>query len=261
MILSRVWYVLLGVAVAVALYVVYVAVGQYNRQTTLALKEGLASDSQTVEWALKIDARRRLDALLVGSLDGSLQQALVAANGVRDPKLPDKVKADAKKALGTIAEAIPADWRDDALFAVDRDGQVVAEVGYETVAGNDDFELGGYPAVNDALHGWLRDDVWSLGSKMYVVVVRPVEFDATQRPAGAIIGLKEINGRFAEDLAKRTRASIAFYAAGQRVAGGVGVEGLDEEKLDAVAADLQKIDENTYGEGGRSEVRMLTDDL
>ncbi len=38
MILSRVWYVLLGVAVAVALYVVYVAVGQFNRQTTRALK-------------------------------------------------------------------------------------------------------------------------------------------------------------------------------------------------------------------------------
>jgi len=47
MILSRVWYVLLGAAVAVTLYVVYVAVGQYNRQTTLSLKAGLASDSQT----------------------------------------------------------------------------------------------------------------------------------------------------------------------------------------------------------------------
>ena len=54
--------------------------------------------------------------------------------------------------------------------AVDRDGQVIAELGYDQVAGNDEFELGGYPAVNDALHGWLRDDVWLLGSKMYVVV-------------------------------------------------------------------------------------------
>jgi hypothetical protein len=261
MILSRVWYVILGVAVAVALYVVYVAVGQYNRQTTRALKEGLASDSQTVEWALKIDARRRLDALLVGSLDGSLQQALVAANGVRDPKLPDKIKADAKKALGTIAEAIPADWRDDAIFAVDRDGQVVAEVGYDSVAGNDDFELGGYPAVNDALHGWLRDDVWSLGSKVYVVVVRPVEYDATQRPAGAIVGLKEINAKFATDLARRTRTSLSFYVAGKNVASGVGVEGVDPEKLDAIGNDLKNVDDKAYGDAGRTDVRMLADDL
>jgi hypothetical protein len=261
MILSRVWYVVLGLAVAVALYVVFIAVGQYDRQATRALKEGLASDSQTVEWALKIDARRRLDALLAGSVDSTLQQALIAANGSRDPKLPEAVKTSAKKALGAVSEAIPADWRDDVLFAVDRDGQVVAELGYDQVNGNDEFELGGYPAVNDALHGWLRDDVWLLGSKMYVVVARPVEFDATQRPAGAIVGLKEVNERFASDLAKRTRTALALYVGGQRVAAGVGVDGFDVEKLDAVGADLSKIDEKTYGDGGRSEVRMLTDDL
>jgi hypothetical protein len=257
MILSRVWYVLLGLAVAVAMYVVYIAVGQYDRQATRSLKEGLASDSQTVEWALKIDARRRLDALLAGSVDSTLQQALVAANGSKDGKVPEAAKASAKKALGTVNDAIP----DDALFAVDRDGQVVASMGFDQVQGNDDFELGGYPAVNDALHGWLRDDVWLLGSKMYVVVARPVEYDATQRPAGAIVGLKEVNPRFASDLAKRTRTALAFYVGGSRVAGGVGVEGFDEEKLDAVGADLAKIDDKTYGDGGRSEVRMLTDDL
>ncbi|MGH7296936.1 MAG: MXAN_5187 family protein, partial [Polyangiaceae bacterium] len=261
MILSRVWYVLLGLAVAVALYVVYIAVGQYARQGTHALKEGLASDSQTVEWALKIDARRRLDALLAGSVDSALQSALVEANGPKDGKVPQSARDKAKKALASVNDAIPADWRDDALFAVDRDGQVVASLGYDAVNGNDEFELGGYPAVNDALHGWLRDDVWLLGSKMYVVVARPVEFDATQRPAGAIVGLKEVNQRFATDLAKRTRTAVAFYAAGSRVAAGVGVEGFDVEKLDAVGADLAKIDDKTYGEGGRSEVRMLTDDL
>ena len=261
MILSRVWYVLLGLAVAVAMYVVYIAVGQYDRQATRALKEGLASDSQTVEWALKIDARRRLDALLAGSVDSTLQQALVAANASRDGRVPEAAKVSAKKALGSVNDAIPADWRDDALFAVDRDGQVVAVMGFDPVQGNDDFELGGYPAVNDALHGWLRDDVWLLGSKMYVVVARPVEYDATQRPAGAIVGLKEVNQRFAADLAKRTRTALAFFVGGSRVAAGVGVEGFDEEKLDAVGADLSKVDDKTYGDGGRSEVRMLTDDL
>lgn len=262
MILSRLWYVLLGAAVAVALYVVYVAVGQYNRQTTLALKEGLASDSQTVDWAMKIDARRRLDALLAGSVDATLQQALVAANTTgKDSKMPEKSRSDARKALSSVNEAIAADWRDDALFAVDREGHVVAQVGYDAIAGNDDFELGGYPAVNDALHGWLRDDVWVLGSKMYVVVARPVEYDAAQRPAGAIVGLKEVNNKFAEDLAKRARTNVAFYASGQRVAGGVGVEGFDAEKLDAVGNDLKNVVDKTYGDTGHSDVRMFSDDL
>src|SRR5580700_12319614 len=99
MILSRVWYVILGVAVAVALYVVYLAVGQYDRATTRALKEGLASDSQTVEWALKIDARRRIDALLIGSVDSTLQQALTTANAGREAKAPEAAKQAARKAL------------------------------------------------------------------------------------------------------------------------------------------------------------------
>jgi hypothetical protein len=261
MILSRAWYGLLGLAVAVALYVVYIAVGQYDRAATRALKERLASDSQTVEWALKIDARRRIDALLVGSVDAALQQALAAANGSREGKPPDAAKQGARKALTAIGEAIPVDWRADALFAVDRDGRVIAELGFDQVAGNDDFELGGYPAVNDALHGWLRDDVWLLGSKMYIVAARPVEYDVAQRPAGAIVGLKEVNKRFADDLAKRTRTALAFFVSPRRVAAGIGVDGFDEEKLDAVGNELSKIDEKAYGDGGRSDVRMLGDDL
>jgi hypothetical protein len=261
MILSRVWYVLLGLAVAVALYVVFVAVGQYNRQATRALKEGLASDSQTVEWALKIDARRRLDALLAGSVDGTLQQSLVLANAAKDGHLPDKTRADARKALAAVSDGIPADLRGDALFAVDREGHVVAEVGYDAQAVSDEFELGGYPAVNDALHGWLRDDVWVLGSKMYVVVTRPVEYDVTQRPAGAIVGLKEVNKRFADDVAKRTRTNVAFFASGQPFARGVGVEGFDAEKLDAVCNELKNVDDKAYGDSGRSDVRMISDEL
>ncbi len=261
MILSRVWYVLLGLAVAVALYVVFVAVGQFDRQALLGLKEGLASDSQTVEWALKIDARRRLDALLAGSVDPTLQQALVAANASKDAKVPDKAKADAKKALATINDGIPADFRGDAVFAVDRDGRVVGHVGFDAVAGNDDFELGGYPAVNDALHGWLRDDVWVLGSHMYVVAARPVEYDVTQRPAGAIVGIKEVSARFASDIAKRTRTNVAFYASGERLAGGVGVDGFDEEKLDVVGADLKNVDDKAYGDSGRTDPRMLSEEL
>lgn len=260
MILSRLWYVLLGLTVAVALYVLYLAAGEYERQATHALKEGLASDSQTVEWALKIDARRRLDALLAGSVDTTLQQALVASLASKDGKVADKSKTDAKKALATIRDAIAPDWRADALLAVDRDGRLVAQLGYDAAAGSEEFELGGYPAVNDALHGWLRDDIWVLGSKLYVVVARPIEYDAANRPAGAIVGLKEINNRFAEELAKRTRTNVAFYAGAHRLAGGVGTDGFDSEKLDEIGNDLKNVDEKSYHDG-RTEARMISNDL
>jgi hypothetical protein len=259
MVLSRLWYVLLGLAVAVALYVVFIAVGEFDRQGARALKEGLASDSQTVAWALKIDARHRLDALLAGSVDPALQQALALSAASRDGKVPERARADAKKALSAIHESLPADWRDDVLWAVDRDGRVVANLGYDVAAGDEDFEAGGYPAVNDALHGWLRDDMWLLGSKLYVVVARPVEFDVAQRPAGAIVGLTEVNGKFAQDLSNRTRASVAFYVDGRKVASGAA-EGLESDKLDAVVNDLKNVDDGAYHDG-RTEARMLGADL
>jgi hypothetical protein len=107
----------------------------------------------------------------------------------------------------------------------------------------------------------VRDDVHLATQEPQVVAARPVEYDYAQRPAGAIVGLKEVNKRFADDVARRTRTAVAFYASGQKVASGVGVDAFDEEKLDAVGNELQKIDEKTYGDGGRSEVRMLSDDL
>ena len=100
----------------------------------------------------------------------------MSANAPKDGKVPAAAQSAAKKAIASVNDAMPADWRDDALFAVNRDGQVVASLGFDNVS--EDFELGGYAAVNDAIHGWLRDDVWLLGSKMYIVVARPVEYDA-----------------------------------------------------------------------------------
>ena len=44
------------------------------------------------------------------------------------------------------------------MFAVDQHGRVVAHTGYEQASGMEDFELGGYPVVADALHGYVRDD-------------------------------------------------------------------------------------------------------
>ncbi len=69
MLLSRFWYVVLSIVMAVGLYVVFLAVGQYDRRNAVAMNEELASDSQVIGWQLQIDSRRRLDALLVGAVD------------------------------------------------------------------------------------------------------------------------------------------------------------------------------------------------
>src|SRR5438445_8818508 len=164
MLLSRFWYVVLGLLLAGALYVVFLAVGQYNRRNAVAMAEELASDSQVTGWALQIDARRRLDALLLVSVDKGIQESLINANG--KDRVPAASKDGARKALLAASEKTPADFKEDALFAVDRDGRVIAQIGFDAANAYDDFELGGYPAVFDALHGYLRDDTWILAGKI-----------------------------------------------------------------------------------------------
>ncbi|MEI7893630.1 MAG: CHASE4 domain-containing protein, partial [Myxococcales bacterium] len=265
MLLSRFWYVVLGLVAGAAVYVVFLAVGQYNRGNELVMKTGLASDSQTVEWAIKIDSRRRLDALLQGSVDPGIQASLGAANDKE--KIPAKPRDDCKKALGLLLEKLPQDQKPDAIFAVDRDGRVVAEVGFDmAAAGIDDFELGGFPAVFDALHGYVRDDAWVLGSKLYLVFARPVEVESGQRPIGAVVAIREVNKKYVEDLAKRTRTNLAFYVVpqgkGQKIAYGTGTERFEESQLEPVATEAAKLgDDKSYENDGRSGVRMLRDDL
>jgi hypothetical protein len=258
MVLSRLWYVVLSLLLGMALYVVFLAVGQYNRRNGVAMTEELASDSQTVGWALQIDARKRLDALLIGSVDKGIQDALQGANG--KDAIPTKAKEDGRRALTAVMDKIAADFRPDSLFAVDHDGRVVAQVGYDAANAFPDFELGGYPVVFDAIHGYLRDDTWVLAGKLYRVVARPVEFDATQPPLGAVVGMRAIDKKFAADLSKRTRANLAFYAGGQRVVSSA-IEGFDENQLVLVDKDLPDLgSDKEYGEG-RSEVRFLNDNV
>src|SRR4029077_6004571 len=113
----------------------------------------------------------------------------------------------------------PKEQSFDAVFAVDQHGRVVAHLGYEQATGMEDFELGGYPVVADALHGFVRDETLVL-DRVYRVVARPIEYDLGQAPAGAVVGARIIDARFARELSDRTGAAVAFYSNGSRIASG-----------------------------------------
>jgi len=141
-------------------------------------------------------------------------------------------------------DKIDKKYKPDALFVVDRDGRLIAQMGYDKANTFDDFELGGYAAVNDALHGWFRDDTWVWGGQVYRVAARPVEYDVAQLPAGAIIALRAIDRVYVQDLAKNTNTNVVFYADGKRVASG-SVNSFDEAQFDLAVGDLAKIEADT----------------
>lgn len=258
MILSRIWYVILGLLLAAAYYVVSLAVGQYNRRNEVAMSETLKADSQVVSWAMQVDARRRLDALLLAAADPAVAKSLRAVNG-KETVAPTS-RDEAVKALRAFNEKLPAEYRNDALFATDRDGRVVAQFGYDAANGSPEFELGGYAAVFDALHGFLRDDTWVWGGRIARIVTRPVEDEVGQAPLGAVVGLRWVDNGFAKDIGKRTRTNIAFFSLGQVVARAATAEGVEDNTLEILGADLGNVvDDKGFKETGRTDVRPLGD--
>jgi hypothetical protein len=255
MLASRFWYVFLGLLVGVATFLLFLATSMYNRAGSRAMGEALSSDSQVVNWYLSNDARQRSARLIQFGIDTDIAKSLAKSND-NETKVPEEAAEKALAALKRVNASIPADQAFDAVFAVDQLGRVVAHLGYEQASGNADFELGGYPVVADALRGYIRDDTLVL-DRIYRVVARPVEIDTSQMPAGAIVGARIVDDRFARELSSRTGAAIAFYTAGARVSSGAP-EGFPTAQLDQIVSDFASLEsDKDYQSKGRSQIRVI----
>lgn len=260
MLLSRFWYVVMAVSLGALLFVLFLSTSMYDRASVRSMGEALSGDSQVVASYLRDDARKRSTSLIVAALDDDIRTHL-AKSSASVEKTPADAKDRVKAALRKQFNAVPAEQKFDAMFAVDQTGRVVAQSGFDQASGIESFELGGYSVVADALHGWVRDDTWVLGGRIYRVVARPVEHDVTQMPAGAIVGVRILDDSFARELSRRTGAAIGFYANGARVSSGAP-QGFDTAQLDTITTDLKGLEgDPTYKEKGFSDVRTLHDDL
>jgi len=255
MVLSRFWYVLLGLFLGLAVFLLSIATSMYNRAGARAMGEALSSDSQVVAWYLRDDARQRSGRLIQFGVDPDIAKYLQKSTD-SEAKVPEEARDKLLAALKKVNNTIPKDEQFDAVFAVDQAGRVVAHLGYEQASGLSDFELGGYPVVADALRGYVRDDTLIL-DRIYRVVARPVEYDSSALPAGAIIGARIVDDRFARELSSRTGAAIAFYANGDRTSSGAP-EGFAVGNLDQIVGDMASLDQDPdYKEKGRSKVRTI----
>ncbi len=252
MILSRFWYLALAITLGVSIFTLFLAAQMYNRSGVRAMNESLASDSSAVGWYLKDDARNRSSALIPISLSGDLRTQLQKITP--EAKIPRENRDAALKALTKLNGEVPPELAFDALWAVDGNGRVIAAVG---IVHSEDWELGGFPIVADALHGWIRDDSWIWKGRILRVVARPVEAEVNGEPVGAVIGAKYVDDKFAQSVSKRTGAAVGFFADGARVASWAP-EGFDKANLDLITQDLKLLDDNKdYQEKGRSEPRVI----
>lgn len=222
MLLSRFWYAILAVALAAAVALLYISIHQHNRLRESDTRMIIDHDRDIVDWYLRMDARRRLDALAIVSIDDQIRNSIVKANA--QDKIASEVREPIKKRLGELATKFSGLIKDEGrggqnpvmLFAVDARGRVVGHVNFDRASSvkDDTFELGGFPVVADALHGWLRDDTWVFDrDSIYRVVARPVVAAEGAPPAGAVVALRRVDDNFARNIVERTEAPVVFYVA------------------------------------------------
>ncbi|MEY4544642.1 MAG: hypothetical protein RL685_837 [Pseudomonadota bacterium] len=260
MIATRFWIGLLGLSLSVAALVAYLAVSMHDRLGTRLAAEGLSADSRVVSWYLKNSAREGAAQLIRFTGNDTVARTLAGVSRAdRGSDIDSGTRRQLKSALAKIAQELPKDEAFDAVFAVAQSGEVVASIGFDQ-ANDPEFELGGYPVVADALHGYVRDDTLVL-DRLYRVVARPVEFELGQLPAGAIVGARVIDDGFAAELSDRTGAAVAFYNGGRRIALGAPST-FDRSGLDQVVTDLPSLEKDAdYRDKGRTDVHPFPDGL
>lgn len=256
MLLSRFWYVVLSLLLGGALVSLYIAQSMFNRAGSKVLAEGLSSDSQVVSWYVRNASRERSGQLITFALNPKLTRAL-SESSANEQTVPKTAREAANAEVEKLSAKVPEEFAFDAVFAIDQHGRVVGQKGYEQSTGNSNFELGGYPIVADALHGYIRDDAFAW-DRLYLAVARPVESVSGAAPVGAILGLRRVDDKFAREISERTGAAVAFYSEGERIAAGTP-EGFNRAQLDGIVPDLKLLVEQDkdYVERGRSALRYL----
>ncbi len=253
MILARLWQVALAALVAVALGFSAVTVAIFDRREADHAEGFAVAQVQTLRKVLETDARRSLDALALAAVNDDVQKALAAF----EVNAGGKEKDTLFRALSSAIEKIPSELRGDAHVIVDRSGTAATFVNFRELEAASSVTFGAAPTVIDALHGYLRDDVWVLGGKLFRVVARPIEDDFSHPPLGAILAFTRLDGGYAQRISDHTGASFAFFSAGQ-LAGKGAATGFDPAHFDAALSSLPRLaTDETFTTTGSSKASSI----
>ena len=214
--LSRLWYLVLALAVGGALAGAFLNKSAASREAEFQLGEQLRRDHVEAELWQRLDARLRLDALASVAVDSEVRQTLRSSSGHAGTPGSSTRKRLSQK-LNSLNSKLE-EGKGDLIFAVDAEGEVVA-----TLDKNDtgSTRLEKMPLVADALRGFMRDDVWVYNDEVYRMAARPV-FDGG-RYVGAVVHGMAIKDGLAKRLAsKLPNATVVFFHGDRLIATHVG---------------------------------------
>lgn len=215
MFLSKIWLFLITVGAAIALTIALVMPRPANRRHTEDEHNRLALACGVVDVALADDARVRVD------LASSFARADDVVHALESASNADKLDDARMKQVRDVGEKLMAGIsgrKPDFAMLVDKRGRVVARIKLD----ENDFGdyVSGRPLVDDALAGYLRDDIWAQNGTMYFVSAAPaIKRDPPVAYVGAVVLGHKVTNELAQQLVSTLNVDLGFYLGDDDVAG------------------------------------------
>jgi len=210
---SKIWFFLVAVAGAVGLTVAIVMPRPAQRAAVIEETRRLTVACGVVNILLEGDARNRVELTNKFARNEDIERELGEASGVATL---DEKRMKTVRALGEqVMKKIEGKRNPEFAILIDRKGRVVARIKYEDSEFGD--VLAGRPLVDDALAGYLRDDVWMFGRTTFLVAASPV-IKGTEYVGAVVLGHK-ISNEFAKKLVgKSLLVNLGFYFGSDTIA-------------------------------------------
>ncbi|MGE5184824.1 MAG: MXAN_5187 family protein [Acidobacteriota bacterium] len=237
MFLSKIWIFLLALAASVALTVALVMPRPAQRAIVADEHDKLRTACSVIGVLLADDARKRVELAGTFARAQPIVGALESASGANtlDASRMKSARSEAEK----LIDAAEGGRKPDFAILIDRRGRVVARARLD----QEDFGdvLAGRPLVDDALAGYLRDDLWPQNNTMYLVSASPVvkrEATQGQNPyVGAVVLGYKFTNELAQKLAAPLEVDLAFHLGSDEVASSKSVA-LDHKPMQDAAMKL-----------------------
>jgi hypothetical protein len=238
--LSKIWFFLVALAAAVGLTVAMVMPRPAQRAIIADEHDKLRTACSVIGVLLADDARKRVELAGTFARAKEIVAALESASAANtlDAKRMKDTRDEGEKLMKGIQGRTP-DW----AMLVDRRGRVVARVRYD----QEDFGdvVAGRPIVDDALAGYMRDDLWAQSGTLYFVSASPVvKRGATegQNPyVGAVVLGHKVTPDLAQKLAAQLEVELGFHLGGDGIASSKTVA-LDGKAMQDAASKLPGTD-------------------
>jgi hypothetical protein len=210
---SKIWLFLITLVAAVGLTVALVLPRPAQRALIQAETNRLQTACSVIHILLTDDARNRVDLAQSFARTPAVMSALEAASGAE--RLDEARMKQVRDVGETVMKQIQGNRKPDFAMLIDQRGRVVARVRLDEADFGD--VAAGRPLIDDALAGYLRDDVWAQNGTMYFVSAAPVVKQGAY--AGAVVLGHQVTNQLAQTLIKPLDVDMAFHLGGDGVAG------------------------------------------